>query len=81
MDNTNNVDSSNSTNFWNFPSKITYTYNGNTYTNYLGNYWDDYADSDTNKEGIGDTPYHINYENDNYPLIMKFENYRLASLF
>lgn len=33
-----NVYSKSSTNIWNFTFKITYTYNGDTYTNYLGNY-------------------------------------------
>ncbi|MDH5696169.1 MAG: right-handed parallel beta-helix repeat-containing protein, partial [Dehalococcoidia bacterium] len=37
------VMSFNSTNIWNSPEEITYTYNGNTYTNYLGNYWSDYG--------------------------------------
>ena len=60
-----------SANKWNSTSKITYTYNGSTYTNYLGNYWDDYTGNDTNNDGIGDTP----YSNDNYPLINPLENY------
>jgi parallel beta-helix repeat protein len=32
-----------STNTWNSPEEITYTYDGNTHTNYLGNYWSDYG--------------------------------------
>ncbi|RLG55318.1 MAG: hypothetical protein DRN88_05810, partial [Candidatus Hydrothermarchaeota archaeon] len=32
-----NIYSHSSTNIWNSTEKITYTYNGNTYTNYLGN--------------------------------------------
>jgi parallel beta-helix repeat protein len=75
IDNTNNVYSEDSTNVWNSPSKITYTYNGGQYTNYLGNYWDDYIDSDANGDGIGDTPYPINSDNDNYPLMQPWENY------
>jgi nitrous oxidase accessory protein len=35
-----------------------------------GNYWSDYTGTDTDGDGIGDTPYYINEENsDNYPLM------------
>lgn len=35
-----------------------------------GNYWSDYTGTDTNHDGLGDTPYIINSENtDNYPLM------------
>ena len=70
-----NVYSYSSTNIWNSTSKITYTYNGKTYTNYLGNYWSDYTGSDANGDGIGDTPYSIDEDRDNYPLMKRFENY------
>jgi parallel beta-helix repeat protein len=73
--NGNNVHSHKSTNSWNSPSKITYTYKGSKYINYLGNYWSDYTGSDANKDGIGDTPYSINSDKDNYPLMETFENY------
>jgi parallel beta-helix repeat protein len=65
----------NSTNVWNCPEPITYTYNVKTYTNYLGNYWDDYLGSDADEDGIGDTPYSIDSDADNYPLIEPWENY------
>jgi len=67
--------SSDSTNIWNSTEQITYTYNGIQYTNYLGNYWSDYTGSDADEDGIGDTPYIIEGDKDNYPLMEMFENY------
>ena len=75
IDNAGNVYSSYDNNIWNSTSPITYTYNGNTYTNYLGNYWSDYTGSDADGDGIGDTPYSIDSDADNYPLMESFENY------
>ena len=69
INNTKNVNSNNSTNIWNSTLKINYTYNGSTYLNYMGNYWDDYNGPDTNNDGIGDTPYPIDSDNDYYPLM------------
>ena len=70
-----NVDSRNSTNTWNSTKKITYTYKGNQYTNYTGNYWDDYNGTDANNDGIGDTPHPVNSDKDYYPLVEPWENY------
>ena len=61
---------------WNSLNQITYNYNYNSFTNYLGNYWSDYTGSDSNGDGIGDTPYIIEAsKQDYYPLMQPFENY------
>jgi len=70
-----NVYSSSSTNTWNSTSQITYTYIDNQYTNYLGNYWDDYTDIDTNSDGIWDNPNSIYSDWDYHPLKEPWENY------
>ena len=75
VNNPGNVYSSASTNTWNSISKMTYTYNGSSFTKYLGNYWCDYTGGDAEGDGIGDTPYIINSDNDNYPLMEPLENY------
>ena len=66
-----------STNTWNSNEKIAYSYNGRTYTNYLGNYWSDYSGSDANGDGIGDTAYSIDGDRDDYPLLNGFGAYSI----
>ena len=80
INNTDNVYSFNSTNIWNSTSKITYTYNDNTYMNYTGNYWDDYQKKypcaeEIDGTGIWDTPYSIDSDWDYHPLMAPWENY------
>ena len=75
IDNTVNADYYDSTSIWNSTKEITYTYKGSTFTNYMGNYWIDYTGSDANGDGIGDIPYSIGSDKDNYPLMRPFEYY------
>ena len=71
------ISSIDSTNTWTSSMKVAYTYHGSTYANYLGNYWVDYTGEDADNDGIGDGPYTINSDQDDYPLIEAFENYIL----
>jgi hypothetical protein len=76
------VDSLYSTNIWNSPLEITYTYDGTTYKSYLGNYWDVYEGTDADGDGTGDTHYSIDSdsdESDDYPLMKPFENYNITT--
>ena len=67
-------------NIWNSTEKITYVYQGNTFTGYMGNYWSDYNGTDADGDGIGDTPYITTYFNEDvYPLMAPFKNYFQSS--
>lgn len=82
--------STSSTTIWNSVFEMTYIYNGETYTNYMGNYWSNYfkdiygtmgIELDTDGDGIADflTPYKLptglGTDKDNYPLMEPYENY------
>ena len=75
--NSDTVCSYTSANFWNSTSKITYTYKGSAYINYLGNYWDDYTDVDADGDGIWDNPYPIDSDRDYHPLVVPLGNYSI----
>jgi len=67
---------SNSNVTWHSLTPLIYEYNDRMFTNYLGNYWSDYNGTDTNGDGIGDSPYVINDNNiDEYPLMAPPSNY------
>ena len=53
---------------------------GSTYTDNRGNYWGDYTGTDGNGDGLGDSPYRIDSDKDDYPLMVPRENY-LTALF
>jgi nitrous oxidase accessory protein len=50
---------------------LNYTYNGNVFSGFVGNYYSNYAGSDADRNGIGDTPFGA----DKYPLMKPVENY------
>ncbi len=56
-------------NWWNTSKMMTYNYSGSTFVGYLGNRYGDYSGPDANGDGVGDTPYVLGQEQDNYPLI------------
>jgi parallel beta-helix repeat protein len=58
------------------------SYSVNEWNNDLeGNYWSSYNGTDTDKDGIGDTPYIIDQNNtDQYPLMGEFHDFSLPTL-
>ncbi|NQE55065.1 hypothetical protein C5S29_15930 [ANME-1 cluster archaeon GoMg3.2] len=82
--------STNSATIWNSVFEMTYDYNGETYTNFMGNYWSAYfkdiygtmgIEQDTDGNGIADfpTPYTLptglGTDKDYYPLMQPYEHY------
>lgn len=54
------------------------SYNNMWDNGFEGNYWDDYLGADTDKDAIGDIPYHIDENNqDKYPLMAKFRQFSI----
>ena len=51
---------------------VTYHYGGTGFTNFTGNYWSDYAGTDSNGDGLGETPYLFGAGTDYAPLINKW---------
>ncbi len=56
-------------NRWNSTAPQQYQYGGQSFTNYTGNFWGDYAGIDANADGIGDTPYDNAMLTDYYPML------------
>jgi len=73
----------NSTVQWNSNQRISYSYNGQTFNSYIGNYFEDYDGQDANDDGIGDNPLIIDPHKptpitvDSYVLMEPIENYQL----
>jgi len=65
---------------WNSTSPVGYTYNANSFTGFLGNYWSNYTGSDSTGTGVGDTPYSASGIVDLRPLVKPTAFYTLNSI-
>ena len=61
-------------NTWYTEKNITYIYKGKTYSNRLGNYWDNYTGSDPDGDGIGNET----YMEDRFPLVEPTWKYEIG---
>lgn len=64
---------------YNSPEQLTYEYDGDQYTGYLGNYWSDYTGVDQLPlDGVGDSTYTDGLNDiDDYPLMSRESHYTL----
>lgn len=58
----------------NSTKKLNYTYNGNLFSGFVGNYYSNYIGTDSDGNGIADT----SFAGDKYPLIKSIESYSIA---
>ncbi|WP_220682781.1 lectin like domain-containing protein [Methanofollis formosanus] len=59
---------------------LPYRYNGTYFMQRLGNFWDDYAGTDTDGDGIGETPYAVPGLNDTAPLVVPSDHYGVGEV-
>lgn len=65
---------------WSTATQLLYYYLGSGYTSYLGNNWSAYAGTDSDGNGIGETPFAIATDSDDdYPLVAPHTAYTFAS--
>lgn len=65
-------------NTFNTEEPVFYNYGGKTFKGYLGNYWNWYAGTDTDGNGVGTTPYPVRVNNtDRYPLLAPVSSYEI----